>query len=53
MEFGIKGKAKYQKEMQWIDDKEKAGYSFAFIEGWMSKRSVNGKDNVRATYLKD
>lgn len=30
--FCLKGKEKLQREMQWIDDKDKSGYTFAFLD---------------------
>ena len=30
--FAIKGRDKLQLEMQWIDEKDRAGYSFAFMD---------------------
>lgn len=30
--FCLKGKDKLQKEMQWIDEKDRAGYTFAFLD---------------------
>lgn len=37
--FVVRGRDKLQKEMQWIDEKDRAGYTFAFMDSLAIKPS--------------
>ncbi len=50
--FCLKGKEKLQKEMQWIDDKDKSGYTFAFLEN-LTIGSGKQKRDENASMSKD
>lgn len=44
--FCLKGKEKLQREMQWIDDKDKSGYTFAFLDNLtIGSGKQNREDN--------
>lgn len=41
--FSLKGKDKLQREMEWIEQKDRAGYTFAFMSGDNQRESVNNR----------
>ena len=43
MSFSLKGKDKLKKQMQWIDEKDRHGYAFVFVDGFgMNKGDIAG-----------
>jgi hypothetical protein len=49
----LKGKEKLQKELQWIDDKDRAGYTFAFLDNLAIQSNKHSSKDESMAVAKD
>lgn len=51
--FRLKGKDKLQKELQWIDEKDRAGYTFAFLDNLAIQSNKQSSKDESMAVAKD
>ena len=51
--FRLKGKDKLQKELQWIDEKDRAGYTFTFLDNLAIQSNKQSSKDESMAVAKD